>query len=135
MLYRGRLLMMQGRPDDAVLQVRQAAELAPQVQDVVGSAALVECQALYIKREYAGATEACERAHGLGVGGYVTAMLLAVLYVHAGEPAKAQLAKERALKEFPELRLKTFFQDRLDGPIGPRYREWSTELKQLGFTE
>ena len=135
MLYRGRLLMLQGRPDEALHQVREAAELAPQVQDVVGSAALVECQALYIKREYAAATAACERAHGLGVGGYVTAMLLAALYMHGGEPAKAQQAKERALKEFPELRLNTFFQDRLDGPIGPRYREWSAELRKLGFAE
>ena len=135
MLYRGRLLMLQGRFDDTVAQVREAASLAPQVQDVVGTAALVECQALYFKRLYFDATLACERATGLGVGGYVTAMLLAALYMHGGQLDKAQQAKSRAHEEFPELRLNTFFHDRLDGPIGPRYREWSAELKQLGFAE
>jgi adenylate cyclase len=135
MLYRGRLLMLLGRADDAVRQVREAAATAPQVQDVVGSAALVECQALYVKRELVSATAACERAHGLGVGGYVTSLLLASLYLHGGDPAKARQAKDRAMREFPELRLTTFFEDRLDGPIGPRYREWAADLKQLGFKE
>ncbi len=135
MLYRGRLLMLQGRFDEAVAQAREAATLAPQVQDVVGSGALVECQAQYFRRAHAEAVVACERAIGLGVGGYVTSMLLAALYVHTGEPAKAQQAKGRALEEFPELRLNTFFEGRFDGPIGPRYREWSVELKKLGFAE
>lgn len=135
MLYRGRLLMLQGRFDEAVAQARAAVTLAPQVQDVVGSGALVECQAQYFKRAHAEAVVACERATGLGVGGYVTSLLLAALYVHTGEPAKAQQAKGRALEEFPELRLNTFFEGRFDGPIGPRYREWAAQLKQLGFAE
>jgi tetratricopeptide (TPR) repeat protein len=117
MLYRGRLLMLQGHFDDAVVQVRDAASLAPQIQDTVGSAALVECQALYFKRAYPDASAACERAMGLGVDGYVTSMLLSALYRHAGQPAKAQQAKRRALEEFPDLKLNTFFEGRFDGPI------------------
>ena len=134
MLYRGRLLMLQGRFDEAVAQARAAVTLAPQVQDVVGSGALVECQAQYFfKRAHAEAVVACERATGLGVGGYVTSLLLAALYVHTGEPAKAQQAKGRALEEFPELRLNTFFEGRFDGPIGPQSA--TAQLKQLGFAE
>ena len=135
MLYRARLLMLQGALDEAARQARDAAEIAPQMQDVGGTAALIECQALYFKRAYAEATAACERATGLGVGGYVTAMLQAALYQHAGESAKAQQARERALKEFPDLRLDTFFRDRYDGPSGPRYREWAEQLKKAGFVE
>jgi tetratricopeptide (TPR) repeat protein len=134
-LYRGRLLMLQGRFDEAVDQVRAAAALAPQVQDVIGAAALVECQALYFKRDYLRATQACERATGLGVDGYVTSMLQAALYAQAGQAARAQQAKTRALAEYPELRLNAFFADRLDGPIGDRYREWSEQLAKVGFPE
>jgi hypothetical protein len=95
----------------------------------------VECQALYFKRAYAEATVACERAAGLGVGGYVTAMLLATLYMHVGEATKSRMAKDRTLKEFPGLRLQTFFQERQDSPLAPRYRDWAGELRQLGFPE
>jgi len=135
MLYRGRLLMLQGRFDDTLVQVREAVKLAPQVQDIVGSGALVECQALYFKRAYSEAIVACERATGVGVGGYVTAMLLAALYQHQGDAAKASMAKERAISEFPDLRLKSFFRDRFEGPIGARYREWADELRKVGFAE
>lgn len=135
MLYRARLLMLHGRLDEALAQAREAAESAPQMQDVGGSAALVACQALYFKRAYAEAAVACERAAGLGVGGYVTAMLLATLYMHEGHAAKAKMAKERALKEFPELRLRAFFQERQASPLAARYRDWAEELRQLGFPE
>jgi Flp pilus assembly protein TadD len=43
-VYRARLLMLQGRLDMAVRQAREAADIAPQMQDLAGSAAFVECQ-------------------------------------------------------------------------------------------
>ena len=135
MLYRGRLLMLQRRFDEALEQVRQAAALAPQVQDVAGSAAFVECQILYFQRQYGPALAACERATGLGVDGYATAMLLAVMYARENNAAKAEVAKQRVLKEFPNLRLSTFFEESVNGPLGPQYREMSDDLKKLGFAE
>jgi len=135
LLYRGRLLMLDGRFREAVQQVRDAARLAPQVQDVVGSAALVECQAEYYSGHYRDATSACERATGLGVGGYVTSMLLAALYQQANAPEKARVAKDRALEEFPELRLSTFFAQRRNGPLAAHQREWEGQLRKAGFPE
>lgn len=135
MLYRARLLMLQGRLDDALAQVREATDLAPGVQDVVSSAALLECQALYFKRTYAEAIRACERAYGLGASGYVTDMHLSALYAKTDSPDRAKTARERALREFPELRLGTFFAGRFDGPMGPLYRDWAETLRAVGFPD
>ncbi|HTN49036.1 MAG TPA: adenylate/guanylate cyclase domain-containing protein [Burkholderiaceae bacterium] len=135
MLYHARLLMLNGQFDPSVRQARSAAEIAPQMQDVGGTAALVECQALYYKGSTAEATTACERATGLGVSGYVTSMLLAALYINSNEPAKAAAARDRAMKEFPGLRLNTFFESRNDGPLAPQIARWSSDLKKAGFAE
>ena len=134
-LYRARLLMMQHRFGDAVAQARQAALLAPRVQDVIGTAALVECQALYYDRLYKEATAACERATGLGTGGFVTSMFLAALYVQTNLPAKAAASKARAMEEFPELRLSTYFAARQNSPLVALQREWASQLRQAGFPE
>jgi len=135
LLYKGRLLLLVGRFEEALGPVREAAALAPQVQDVAGSAALIECQAHYFLRAYAQATAACERATGLGVDGHATAMLLAVLYARDRQTAKAQAAKERVLQEFPDFRLSVFFEGSFDGVLGERNREFVAELKKLGFAE
>jgi len=131
----GRLMLLLGRFEEALGPAREAAALAPQVQDVAGSAALIECQAHYFLRAYAQATAACERATGLGVDGFATAMLLAVLYARDQQPAKAMAAKERVLQEFPDLRLSTFFEGSFDGVLGERNREFAEELRKLGFAE
>lgn len=135
LLYKGRMLLLIGRFDDALSPVREAAALAPQVQDVAGSAALIECQAHYFMRAYAQATAACERATGLGVDGYATAMLLAVLYARDDQMAKALAAKERVLQEFPDFRLSTFFDGSFEGVLGERNREFVAELRKLGFAD
>jgi tetratricopeptide (TPR) repeat protein len=46
-VYRARLLMRHGRLDMAVRQAREAPEIVPQMQDLAGSAAFVECQSTY----------------------------------------------------------------------------------------
>jgi len=134
-VYRARLLMRHGRLDMAVRQAREAADIAPQMQDLAGSAAFVECQSTYYKGSYAEAKVACERATGLGVGGYVTSMILAAVYLHLNEPAKAQTAREKALQEFPGLRLATFFAERDDGPLGQHNLAWKADLRKAGFPE
>lgn len=135
MLYHARLLMLNAQFDAAVRQARSAAEIAPQMQDVGGTAGLVECQALYYKGSFAEATLACERAAGLGVSGYVTSMLLAALYVNGNDPERAAAARERTLKEYPDLRLRSFFKERARGPLAEPIERWSRDLKKAGFEE
>ena len=88
-----------------------------------------ECQGLYYKGSLAEAIAACERATGLGVSGSITSMLLAAFYLKANEPAKAAAARDRALKEFPELRLSSFFKDLTDGPLAQPIAKWSDNLR------
>jgi class 3 adenylate cyclase/TolB-like protein len=134
-LYRARLLILQQRFSDAVAQARQAAQLAPKVQDVVGTAALIECQALYYNKQYGEAITACERAIGAGTGGYVTSMYLSALYLQTNRPDKAAAAKAQAMAEFPQLRLSTFFAARKDSPLHTLHREYAEQLRKVGFPD
>jgi len=69
---------------------------------------------------------------GTRVGGYVTSMILAAVYLHLNEPAKAQPRGRRRCRSFPGLRLARSLRN-VTTVVGSHNLAWQADLRKAGF--